>query len=117
DVPAFEASISRLVQFTADRPVARVIGNHIEQTSTPFRDFTIGTVFQRDEHGLALPRSALLELQTALAGMHGAPRRLALRDFTIFPAGPGFIRPEEIEQAKRYIEDQRNARWDHVPAP
>ena len=117
DFPAFEASIARLVQFTADRPVAHVIGNHIEQTSTPFRDFPIGTLFQGDEHELALSRGALLELQAALAGMHGAPRRLALRDFTIWPSGPEFRRPEEIEQAKRYIEEQRNARWQRAPAP
>lgn len=26
-------------------------------------------------------------------------------------------RPEEIEQAKRYIEEQRNARWQRAPAP
>src|SRR5215468_677399 len=117
DFAAFEASIARLVQFTADRPVAHVIGNHIEQTSTPFRDFPIGTVFQSDEHELALSRGALLELQAALAGMHGAPRRLALRDFTIWPAGPQFIRPEEIERAKRSIEEQRNARWQRAPAP
>lgn len=117
DIPAFEASIARLVQFTADRPVSQVIGNHIEQTTTPFRDFTIGTVFQRDEHELALSRSSLLELHAALAAMHGAPHRQALRDFTIFPAGPGFLRPEDIEQAKRSIEDQRKARWDRAPAP
>jgi hydroxyacylglutathione hydrolase len=116
DFPAFEASIARLVQFTADRPVAHVIDNHIEQTSTPFRDFPIGTLFQGDEHELVLSRGALLELQAALAGMHGAPRRLALRDFTIWPAGPEFRRPEEIEQAKRYIEDQRSARWQRAPA-
>lgn len=116
DFAAFEASIARLVQFTVDRPVAQVIGNHIEQTSTPFRDFPIGTVFQGDEHELALSRGSLLELQAALAGMHGVPRRLALRDFTIFPAGPQFIRPEEIEQARRYIEGQHSARWQR-PAP
>jgi glyoxylase-like metal-dependent hydrolase (beta-lactamase superfamily II) len=117
DFAAFEASIARLVQFTADKPVAQVIGNHIEQTSTPFRDFPIGTVFQRDEHELALSRGSLLELQAALASMHGTPRRVALRDFTIWPAGPQFIRPEEIEQAKRLIEEQRNARWQRAPAP
>lgn len=111
DFPAFEVSLDRLVQFTADRPVAHVIGNHIEQTSTPFRDFPTGTLFQRDEHDLALSRGSLLELQAALASMHGAPRRLALRDFTIWPAGPEFRHPEEIEQAKRFIEDQQKTKW------
>jgi glyoxylase-like metal-dependent hydrolase (beta-lactamase superfamily II) len=117
DFPAFEASIARLVEFTADRPVAHVIGNHIEQTSTPFRDFPIGTLFQSDEHELALSRGSLLELQSALASMHGVPHRLALRDFTIWPAGPEFLRPEDIERAKRFIEDQRKAKWQRAPAP
>lgn len=117
DFPAFEASIARLVQFTADKPVAQVIGNHIEQSTTPFRDFPIGTLFQADEHELALSRGSLLELQAALASMRGAPRRLALRDFTIWPAGPQFLRPEDIEQAKRSIEDQQQAKWQRTPAP
>jgi hydroxyacylglutathione hydrolase len=111
DVPAFEASIARLVRFTADRPVAQVLGNHIEQTATPFLDYPIGTIFQPDEHELALSRGSLLELQTALAAIHGAPRRVALRDFTIWPAGPGFVTPEEIERAERCIADQEQAKW------
>jgi hydroxyacylglutathione hydrolase len=117
DFPAFEASVARLVQFTADHPVAHVIGNHIEQSSTPFRDFPIGTLFQTDEHDLALSRGALLELQAGLASMHGAPRRLALRDFTIWPAGPGFLQPEDIERAKQSIEDQQKIKWQRAPAP
>jgi hydroxyacylglutathione hydrolase len=115
DFPAFEASVARLVQFTADHPVAHVIGNHIEQSSTPFRDFPIGTLFQTDEHDLALSRGALSELQAALASMHGAPRRLALRDFTIWPAGPGFLQPEDIERAKQSIEDQQKTKWQRLP--
>ncbi len=111
DFPAFEASVDRLVRFTADKPVAHVLGNHIEQTSTPFRDFPIGTIFQAEEHELALSRGALLELQAALAAAHGAPHRLALRDFTIWPTGPGFTDAEEIKRATRFIEDQERAKW------
>ena len=111
DLPAFEASIARLVRFTDDKPVAHVIGNHVEQTSTPFQDYPIGTIFQPDEHELALSRGSLLELQAALTAMHGTPRRVALRDFTIWPSGPGFDQPDEIERAKQYIEDQERARW------
>ena len=119
DLPAFEASIARLVRFTADKPVAQVLGNHVEQTATPFRDYPIGAIFQPDEHELALSRGSLLELQVALAAMHRAPGRVALRDFTIWPAGPGFTRPEEIELAMRCIEDQEKAKWSrspHLPA-
>jgi hypothetical protein len=41
-------------------------------------------MYQPDEHALALGRAELLELDTALRGMD-APRRMALRDFTIWP--------------------------------
>src|SRR5262249_2135218 len=94
DMPAFEASVARPRRCPSGRPVAQVLGNHVEQTSTPFRDYSIGTIFQPDEHELALSRGSLLELQAALVAMHGAPRRLALRDFTIWPAGRGFVPPE-----------------------
>jgi glyoxylase-like metal-dependent hydrolase (beta-lactamase superfamily II) len=117
DIPAFEASIARLVRFTADRPLAHVIGNHVEQTATPFRDYPIGTIFQPDEHALALSRGSLLELQAALAAIHSAPSRVPLRDFTIWPAGPGFVRAEDIERAKRCIEDQEKAKWSRPPHP
>lgn len=117
DFPAFEASIARLVQFTADRPVAHVIGNHVEQTSTPFRDYPIGTIFQPREHELALSRGSLLELSAAVTAMHGAPRRAVLRDFTIWPTGPGFVDPGEIERAERFIDEQERAKWSGPPAP
>jgi glyoxylase-like metal-dependent hydrolase (beta-lactamase superfamily II) len=116
DFAAFEASIARLVELASRHPVARVIGNHVEQMSTPFRDYPIGTLFQPEEHELALPPGALQELHTALAAMHGAPRRQALRDFTIWPVGPGFLQPDEIERAKRNIEEQQASKWQRAPA-
>jgi hydroxyacylglutathione hydrolase len=117
DVPAFEASIARLVQFTEERPVAHVVGNHVEQTSVPFRDFSIGTLFQTDEHELALSRGSLLELQAALAAMHGTPRRQVLRDFTIWPSAPEFLAPDEIERARRSIEEGQRTKWHRSVSP
>jgi glyoxylase-like metal-dependent hydrolase (beta-lactamase superfamily II) len=116
DFPAFEASIARLVDFASRHPIARLIGNHVEQTSTPFRDYPIGTLFQPEEHDLALPPTALQDLHTALAAMHGAPRRQPLRDFTIWPVGPAFLQPDELERAKRYIEEQETNKWQRAPA-
>jgi hydroxyacylglutathione hydrolase len=86
DFPAFFASIARLVQFTSGKPVAQILGNHIEQTRTPFLDYPEGTLYQPEEHELQLPRGSLLELQDALVSLHGHPARLALRDFTIWPS-------------------------------
>jgi len=85
DAPAFVASVRRLVEFTDGKIVAHILGNHIEQTRTPYLDYPIGTVYQPEEHELALSRGQLLELGDALAKMKGKIVRMALRDFTIWP--------------------------------
>lgn len=88
DFPAFAASIQRLVDFTRDKPVAHVLGCHIEESSTPFLDYVVGTKYQPNEHVLELSHADLLELNEALKGMNGHPVRYALRDFTIWPREP-----------------------------
>jgi len=85
DAPAFVASVRRLVEFTDGKIVAHVLGNHIEQTRTPYLDYPIGTVYQPEEHELALGRGALLELDAALTKMNSKIVKIALRDFTIWP--------------------------------
>lgn len=83
--PAYQASIQRLVRFTEDKPVAHILGTHIEQSRTPFVDYKVRTVYQPDELPLELSRGDLLELQAALTAMQGKPRRQALSRFTVFP--------------------------------
>jgi hydroxyacylglutathione hydrolase len=85
DGPAFTASVQRLVDFTRDRPVAHVLGAHIENSRTPYVDYPEGTAHQPDEHALELGRAHLLELNDALRDMRGTIVRRALRDFTIWP--------------------------------
>ena len=85
DFPAYLESTRRLVRFTADQPVAHILGCHIEQTRTPFVDYPVGTVYQPQEHSLELGRAHLLELLDGLERMQAKPVKLALRDFTIFP--------------------------------
>jgi hydroxyacylglutathione hydrolase len=85
DPAAFASSVQRLVDFTQGKIVAHILGNHIEQTRTPYQDYPIGTVYQPDEHALALGRAHLLELNDALQKMHGKIVRMAFRDFTIWP--------------------------------
>ena len=87
DFAAYEHSNQRMIRFTEGRPVAHILGNHIEQTRTPFRDYPVGTLYQPDEHELALARGVLLEIQAGLAAMHGTPARVAYRDFTLWPTG------------------------------
>jgi glyoxylase-like metal-dependent hydrolase (beta-lactamase superfamily II) len=85
DAPAFSLSIQRLVDFTHRKIVTHVLGNHVEQTRTPYLDYPIGTVYQPDEHELELGRAHLLELNDALRDMNGKIARMALRDFTVWP--------------------------------
>lgn len=85
DGPAFVASILRLVAFTRDKPVAHILGAHVENMRTPYLDYPEGTQHQPDEHTLELGRAHLLELNDALTEMRGAIVRRAFRDFTVWP--------------------------------
>ncbi len=88
DFPAYLASTRRLVEFTEGKPVTHILGCHIEQSSTPYVDYPIGTTYQPEEHSLELGRAHLLELLAGLERMQAKPVKLALRDFTIFPREP-----------------------------
>jgi glyoxylase-like metal-dependent hydrolase (beta-lactamase superfamily II) len=85
DPVQFVQSIQRLVDFTQNKIVAHILGNHIENSRTPHLDYKIGTVYQPDEHALELGRGELLELNEALHRMNGKIVRMAMRDFTIWP--------------------------------
>ena len=88
DFAAFSASTQRLVDFLRDKPVAHILGCHIEESSTPFLDYRIGTKYQPQEHVLELSHAHLVELNEALKSMHGHVVRYAERDFTIWPKEP-----------------------------
>lgn len=88
DQVQFVKSIQRLVDFTQDKVVAHILGNHIENTRTPYLDYKVGTVYQPEEHSLELGRGELLELNQALHQMNGKVIRMAMRDFTIWPTKP-----------------------------
>jgi hydroxyacylglutathione hydrolase len=112
DFSAFQASVERLIDSTKGKPVAHVLGNHIEETSTPFLDYPVGTMYQPNEHELQLARGSLLELDDVLIGMHGMPKRLALRDFSVWPVGPSFGSPAENDAYKKRMGQQRTKMWD-----
>jgi glyoxylase-like metal-dependent hydrolase (beta-lactamase superfamily II) len=109
--PDFVASIDRLVRFTDGKLVAQVIGNHIEETSTPYLDYPTGTMYQPNEHILQLSRGTILELQAALATMHGTPQRLALRDVTIWPSK---MTPAQRDVAKKSYEETQKYQHAHM---
>ncbi len=85
DAAEFLRSTRRMVEFTATRPVAHILGCHIEQSAEPFVDYPTGTRYQPSEHSLELGRAHLLELLAALEAQKGKLEKVALRDFTIVP--------------------------------
>ncbi|HEY6301581.1 MAG TPA: hypothetical protein VIX14_00830 [Terriglobales bacterium] len=56
----------------------------------------------------------MLEFEDALVSMHSAPRRVSLRDFSLWPSNPGphIYTPDEITRIKAYIEEQQRAMWE-----
>jgi glyoxylase-like metal-dependent hydrolase (beta-lactamase superfamily II) len=114
DFAAFQASTERLIAFVRGKPVAHILGNHIEQSRTPFLDFPIGSIYHPDEHPLDLTYGTLLELEDGLKAMNGQPRRLATRDFTIWPLTPGDhgLGDKMEEIYKQTQEKQLRDKWD-----
>ena len=114
DFPAFQASTERLIAFMEGKPVSHVLGNHIEETRTPFLDFPIGSIYHPNEHPLELTFGTLLELEDGLKQMNGKPSRLAMRDFTIWPLAPGVrgLGAEMNEIEKKTNEKQERDKWD-----
>jgi hydroxyacylglutathione hydrolase len=88
DFPAYLESTRRLVRFTEGKTVTHILGCHIEQSSTPYVDYPVGTKYQPHEHSLELGRAHLLELLAGLEMMQGTPQKVLYRDFTIFPRKP-----------------------------
>ena len=85
DWQSFKLSTQRLVDFTSQHKIAYILGNHIEMTKTPGRDYPIGTTFQPDEHILPLKVTDLLLLNEALKSLGDKPARKVYDDFIIYP--------------------------------
>jgi hypothetical protein len=73
DFPQYMLSITRLLDFTLDKPVCHVLGTHIEMSTTPGVDFPLGSTYHPDEHPLPLGRAHLQELLAGLIGMQDDP--------------------------------------------
>jgi hydroxyacylglutathione hydrolase len=114
DFAAFQASTERLIAFVAGKPVSHVLGNHIEQSRTPFLDYPIGSIYHPEEHVLDLTFGTLLELEDSLQSMQGKPRRRAMRDFTIWPTEPRGhgLGPEMDKIYKQTQETQQKNKWN-----
>jgi hydroxyacylglutathione hydrolase len=69
DWDAFKQSIQRLVDFTSSHKIDYLVGNHIEMSGTPGKDYPTGSTYQPDEAPLPLTVKDLKFLNTALKGM------------------------------------------------
>ena len=114
DLAEFQSSTERLIRFTEGKPVAYILGCHIEQTRTPFLDYAIGTIYQPNEHRLEMSRGSLLELEDALQSLQGTPRRLAMSDFSLWPvAAHDYSMSSKTKSVfDRTQEEQLKNKWD-----
>jgi hydroxyacylglutathione hydrolase len=84
DMPAFLASLDRLVRFAAHRPVTHVLGCHIEMTEIPGKDYPIGAKFQPKEKPLPMPPGRLAAVLAAATSVANQPGTHPSDDFVIF---------------------------------
>ena len=103
DWATYARSTQRLVDFAQSHLVSHLLGNHIEQSATPFLEFPIGSIYQPNEHTLELSRAHLIELNQELIRLKGKPARVALRDLTIYPSTPETpqLRQTQIDTQKK----------------
>jgi hydroxyacylglutathione hydrolase len=74
-----------LLDFTSTHKIAYILGNHIEMTNIPGKDYPIGTTFQPDEHILPLTVKDLSLLNTTLINLGDKPVRKTLDALIIYP--------------------------------
>jgi hydroxyacylglutathione hydrolase len=99
DFDAFVRSNQRLVDFTRGKTVTHILGCHVEQSTTPYVDYPVGTAYQPSELPLQMSRAHLLEMNDALQQMKGSRERVFLRDFTIWPIDAQHPFPEAVPPA------------------
>jgi len=85
DTAAFAISVHRLAEFSRKHHVTHLLGAHVEQTRTPYRDYPIRTKDQPEEHELNLQPAQLFALDSVVQGMRGKMTRTLLKDFTVWP--------------------------------
>jgi hydroxyacylglutathione hydrolase len=84
DSDAFRATMDRLVEFAATRPVTHVLGCHIEMTGRPGRDFPLGAVYQPGEPALQMTPAQLAAVRDAAVKVTGQRGVRRFGDFIIY---------------------------------
>jgi hydroxyacylglutathione hydrolase len=86
----FRQSLDRLLEFTAQRHVTRVLGGHIEMSRTPGHDYPVGSTYQPDEVALSLPAERIADIRDA-AQAASKPGVYVHRDFIIWRGGQRLV--------------------------
>lgn len=83
----YRDSIGRLADFIANKPIAHVLGAHVEMTATPRVSYQYGETFQPNEHVLQLAKQHVIELDTSLTQLGPTPpaQNVVHDDFVIVP--------------------------------
>jgi glyoxylase-like metal-dependent hydrolase (beta-lactamase superfamily II) len=84
DPTAYLATLDRLVEFTATRPVTHVLGCHIEMTNRPGRDYPLGVTYQPDERPLPMTAAQLVAVRDAAASTAARPGVHRFDDFILY---------------------------------
>jgi hydroxyacylglutathione hydrolase len=82
----YRTSMIRLAEFAATRPIAHVLGAHVEMMSTAGQAYSYGTTFQPAEHVLQLTAAHLAELAATVSANPNPPANdIVLDDFILSP--------------------------------
>jgi glyoxylase-like metal-dependent hydrolase (beta-lactamase superfamily II) len=84
DAKEFQATLDRLVDFAATRPVRHVLGCHVEMTKRPGRDYPLGAEYQPDERPLQMTADHLRAARDATAAAAGRPGVYRHDDFILY---------------------------------
>jgi hydroxyacylglutathione hydrolase len=84
DMPAFLASLDRLVGLARSRGVTAVVGCHIEMSRTPGRDYPIGSTWQPDEAPLPMSIEQLERVRDRARAVADRPGAHVFDDVVIF---------------------------------
>ena len=84
DFPAFLHTLDRLVAWTETFPVTHVMGCHVEMTTTPGRDYPLGTTYQPDEASLPMTVEQLKAVREAAYTVADQPGAHQFDDFAIW---------------------------------
>lgn len=83
DWPTFVESVHRLAAFADEHPVTHVLGCHVEMTTTPGRDYPLGSTHQPDEPPLEMSAAHLDALRRAVDEVGDRPGVYPYDDFVI----------------------------------